>query len=101
MLENVSYASTAGAAISIPFADVELTVTDTLVSVSQPVLTTNSSFILTQSGTFVSAQPLSGNAALYMNGVRGTAQIDGTMVAQQTIGILCDGSTIAFPSPGH
>ena len=94
VLQNVTLGSTNAAAINPSiFTDVEITVLGTLISSSIMALPTNSSFTVGAGASFISFEANGGSAALYLGDKDSLVQIDGTMSAQETIGILASGGT--------
>lgn len=92
VLPNATLGSTSGAAIGFgAFTDVEIAVLGTLVSSAEIRLPTNSSFTLATGASFLSFEPLAGNSGLFLNGANSLAQINGTLSAQESIGILTGG----------
>jgi len=99
-LPNVTPGSTGGTAINFAFADVEVSAMGTLASVSPVQISFNSSFSITGTGTFVSLQSASGNAALFAPGGSVTIQVDGTLISQASVGILTNLGNNVVAVPG-
>ena len=91
VLPNVTLGSITGAAISFGFADTDVTIMGNLVSVSMLLMQQDSGFTVTSTGSFVSVNPSSGSAAIDLAQANGSIQIDGTLTAQDSIGILAAG----------
>lgn len=89
VLPNVTLGSTSAAAILFGgFFDVEISVLGTLISNTQMVLPTNSSILVGLGATYLNFVPSSTSGALFLTGTGSVAQIDGTLMAPESMGIV-------------
>ena len=93
VLPGVTLASTNGVAFNSSVTDIEVTVLGTMVSASQCLIGTNSSFTLAAGGSFLSFEANASNSGLFLNGAGSDAKIDGTFSAPEAIGILSSGGS--------
>ena len=91
VLPNVTLGSSSGAAITTGFTDTDVTIMGNLVSVSMLLMTQDSGFTVTSTGSFVSVNPSVSSAAIDLVGNNASIQIDGSLTAQDSIGILMAG----------
>ena len=91
ILPNVTLGSVTGAAISFGVSDTDVTVMGNLVGVSMLLMTQDSGFTVTASGSFVSLNNSAASAAIDLASANGSIRIDGTLSAQDTMGILAAG----------
>lgn len=92
ILSGATLGSTDNVAIISTFADVEVTVLGTLFSATQVNLTAGSSFTIATGGNFTSYNQSNSNSAVFMLDGTGIVTIDGSLLAQESIGILVAGS---------
>ena len=89
VLPGVTLGSTGSAAINFGvLADIEVTILGTLVGPAMLTLNPDSGFTIGLGGTMVSQEAFSGNAGLYLLGGTSQVNIDGTLLATETVGIL-------------
>ena len=89
VLPNVTLGSTGGVAVATgALTDLEVTILGTLVGPGMLLMNADSGFTVGLGGTMVSQQALSGYASLYLAGGTSQVNIDGTLLATETIAIL-------------